>query len=151
MERKSNHSLRATGATEMFAANVPEKLMQSRTGHCSLDALRLYERPSHEQQQAVSKILTSAEPQRPRRFGEELTNVQSSASSSSGGMSLQMVNNHSTRSTIQSRPPSLQLPALLGSMNHCSVNINVNFNAQQPSRSVEEEFDHLVTNVNFPF
>ena len=39
VERKSNHSLRATGATEMFAANVPEKLIQSRTGHRSLDAL----------------------------------------------------------------------------------------------------------------
>ena len=62
MERKSNHSLRATGATEMFAANVPEKLVQSRTGHRSLDALRLYERPSHEQHQAVSNVLTSAVP-----------------------------------------------------------------------------------------
>ena len=92
---KSNH-----GATEMFAASVPERLIQSRTGHRSLDALRLYERPSHEQQQAVSKILTSAEPQR-------LTNVQSSAPSSSGTVSLQMLNNHST-----SRPFSLVvLPA----------------------------------------
>ena len=39
VERKSNHSLRATGATEMFPANVPEKLIQSRTGHRSLEAL----------------------------------------------------------------------------------------------------------------
>ena len=28
VERKSNHSQRATRATEMFAANVPEKLIQ---------------------------------------------------------------------------------------------------------------------------
>lgn len=123
----------------MFAASVPEKLIQSRTGHHSLDALRLYERPSHEQQQAVSKILTSAEPQRPRSFDEELTNVQSCAASSSGGMSLQMVNNHSTKSTIQSRPPIFQMPALFGSMDHCSVSINVNFNTQLSSRSVEED------------
>ena len=54
VEHKSNHSLRATGATEMFAANIPEKLVQSRTGHRSLEALRLYERPSHKQHQAVS-------------------------------------------------------------------------------------------------
>ena len=31
VERKSNHSVRATGAMEMFAANVPEKLILSRT------------------------------------------------------------------------------------------------------------------------
>ena len=33
IKRKTNHSLRATGATEMFAADVPEKLIHSRTGH----------------------------------------------------------------------------------------------------------------------
>lgn len=60
MEKKSNHSLRATGATQMFASNVPEKIIQSRTGHRSLQALRLYERPSDEQHQAVSNILTSS-------------------------------------------------------------------------------------------
>lgn len=52
-ERKTNHSLRATGATQLFASNVPEKMIQSRTGHRSLDALRLYERPTDEQNQAV--------------------------------------------------------------------------------------------------
>ena len=72
VERKSNHSLRATGATETFAANVLEKLAQSNTGHHSSDALRLYERPSHEQHKAVSNVLTSALPQ--RNFGDDLTN-----------------------------------------------------------------------------
>ena len=70
IERKSNHSLRATGATEMFAASVPEKLIQSRTGHRSIEALRVYERPSHEQHQAVSNLLTSLQPK--RSFGDEL-------------------------------------------------------------------------------
>ena len=32
-------------------------------------------------------------------------------------------------------------------MNHCSVNINVNYN--NPTRLVEEEFDHLVGNIDF--
>ena len=41
---KSNHSLRASGATEMFRAGVPEKIIQERTGHRSLKALRTYER-----------------------------------------------------------------------------------------------------------
>ena len=41
---KTNHSLRATGASEMFEAGVPEKIIKERTGHRSLEALRLYER-----------------------------------------------------------------------------------------------------------
>ena len=36
----TNHSLRAYGATSLFQANVPEKLIQQRTGHKSLKALR---------------------------------------------------------------------------------------------------------------
>ena len=38
---KTNHSLRATAASELFCANVPEKLIQERTGHKSLQALRI--------------------------------------------------------------------------------------------------------------
>ena len=40
---KTNHSLRATGASMMFQAGVPEKIVQERTGHRSLEALRMYE------------------------------------------------------------------------------------------------------------
>ena len=39
---KTNHSLRATGATELYKAEVPEKIIQERTGHCSLECLRMY-------------------------------------------------------------------------------------------------------------
>ena len=39
----TNHSLRVTGATRLFEANVPEKLIQERIGHKSTDALRRYE------------------------------------------------------------------------------------------------------------
>lgn len=31
--RRTNHSLHATGAIDMFRANIPEKVIQSRTGH----------------------------------------------------------------------------------------------------------------------
>ena len=34
-EKKSNHSLRATGATALFNAGVPEKLIRDVTGHRS--------------------------------------------------------------------------------------------------------------------
>ena len=54
-------SLRAAGATKMFKAGVPEKMIQVCTGHRSLHALRLYERSSTEQQGAVSDILSMTE------------------------------------------------------------------------------------------
>ena len=45
---KTNHSLQATGASELFHANVPEKMIQERTGHHSVVALRTYERTVHD-------------------------------------------------------------------------------------------------------
>jgi hypothetical protein len=50
VQGKTNHSLRATGAARLFESNVPEKLVQERTGHRSIEALRLYERTSLVQQ-----------------------------------------------------------------------------------------------------
>ena len=55
--RKTNHSLRTTGASELFEAGVPEKMIQQRIGHRSLDALRIYEHTTFQQHQAVSNIL----------------------------------------------------------------------------------------------
>ena len=56
---KTNHSLHATGASAMFQANVPKKIIQKTTGHRSIEALRSYERASTEQQKAVSRVLMS--------------------------------------------------------------------------------------------
>ena len=42
----------------MYESGVPEKLIQERTGHRSIEALRLYERSNASQHQAVSKILS---------------------------------------------------------------------------------------------
>lgn len=56
---KTNHSLRATGATELYKKGVPEKLIQERTGHRSLESLRTYERSSEEQHKAVSTLLSA--------------------------------------------------------------------------------------------
>ena len=42
--------------------NVPEKLIQERTGHRSTTALRMYERTSSQQQMSVSSIIASAAP-----------------------------------------------------------------------------------------
>ena len=58
IEGKTDHSLRATGATRLFEANVPEKMIKDCIGHRSLDALRMYEKFSVTQERAVSKILS---------------------------------------------------------------------------------------------
>lgn len=55
---KTNHCLRVTGATRMYRSGIPEKTIQSRTGHKSVDALRVYERPGQEQQQMACNALT---------------------------------------------------------------------------------------------
>ena len=55
---KTNHSLRVAGASSLFDAGVPERIIQARTGHRSLDALRLYERVTDKQNLQVSKILS---------------------------------------------------------------------------------------------
>jgi len=54
---KTNHSLQATGTTRIFEAGVPDKIIKNCTGHHSVTALHVYERPSTEQQKAVSSIL----------------------------------------------------------------------------------------------
>ena len=56
---KTNHSLRATGASEVFEASAPEKIIKEETGHRSLEALRVYEHTSTEQEQAVSAVLSA--------------------------------------------------------------------------------------------
>lgn len=59
---KTNHSLRATGATALFKANVPEKIIQNITGHRSVKAARLYETALKNQQKAASMVLTARDP-----------------------------------------------------------------------------------------
>ena len=60
LEKKTNHSLRASGATALFAAGVPEKLIKGVTGHKSSKSLEIYERPSMEQQLALSRVMSTA-------------------------------------------------------------------------------------------
>ena len=50
LKHHANYSLHATGASDIFQANVPEHVLQSRMGHLSLKALRTYERVTEEHQ-----------------------------------------------------------------------------------------------------
>ena len=54
----TNHSLRATSASRMFASGVPEKIVAEMTGHKSVKALRQYERTTEEQFQAVGHFIS---------------------------------------------------------------------------------------------
>ena len=69
----TKHSLRATSASRMFASNVPEKVIQEKTGHGSLAGLRAYERTTTRQEQVVAKILESSRP----TFSEECSKENS--------------------------------------------------------------------------
>ena len=52
----TNHSLRATAATRLYAAGVDEQLIAEKTGHRS-SSVRAYKRTSDEQQHRLSEIL----------------------------------------------------------------------------------------------
>ncbi len=54
---KTNHSLRVTAATRLYQAGVDEQLIMKRTGHRSIEGIRLYKRVSDIQEQAVSAII----------------------------------------------------------------------------------------------
>jgi hypothetical protein len=55
--RRTNHSLRSTGATSLFQNNIPESVILKTTGHRSEKALRVYEKVSMEQTEVVSKVM----------------------------------------------------------------------------------------------
>ena len=55
----TNHSLRAYGATTLFQGKVPEKVIQQRTGHKSINSLRQYERTTETQLLDVSNVLSN--------------------------------------------------------------------------------------------
>ena len=55
-EKKTNHSLRAAGVTQLYEASVDEKIIQVRSGHRRLESLRMYECISQDQEQAVYNI-----------------------------------------------------------------------------------------------
>uniref|UniRef100_A0A1X7U4V1 Uncharacterized protein n=1 Tax=Amphimedon queenslandica TaxID=400682 RepID=A0A1X7U4V1_AMPQE len=96
---KTNHSLRATGASALFEANVPEKLIQERTGHRSIKALRLYERTTDKQHEEVSMILAKRDEE--QKYGKQQEKMSASEVTST----------------------SMPFPTF-GTLKHCTININ---------------------------
>ena len=117
IEKKTNHSLRATGASALFQANVPERIIQKTTGHRSVDALRSYEKISVDQYKAVSKVL--------------MTN---SAFDS----------HENARPQPQDLSLPMNMARVFGNLTNCTIGkMTVNINPSVYSSSVEDEFDKL--------
>ena len=57
IDGKTNHNMRATAATIFFQNEIPERVIQTATGHRSLDAFRSYERISTKQHKKVSNVM----------------------------------------------------------------------------------------------
>lgn len=56
--RYTNHSLRATAMMRMYNQRVPEKLIAEKSGHRSIEALRMYEHTTPELQRAASEVIS---------------------------------------------------------------------------------------------
>ena len=129
--RVTNHSMRATSVTCLYETGVPEKVIQERTGHRSLEALRVYERTNSQQHKVVSNILSSNN----KQSGTFLTRNSTSATMSYDPQT-------------SSRSISISLQNLHG----CTININNN--TPQPSGSTsasEFSITHEELNEVFTF
>ena len=54
---KTNHSLRATSATRLYHEGIDEQLIMERTGHRSIEGIRVYKRTDEQQEKTISNLL----------------------------------------------------------------------------------------------
>ncbi len=119
---KTNHSLGATGATQLYERGVPEKQIQERTGHRSLEALRVYERTSEAQHRAATSVLCESSVKRARL--------------------------HSVKEKCQVPSSGVSFSNLYG----CTININAapgreTSTSQSEVEKTELEFDSVVSSI----
>lgn len=122
---KTNHSLRVAGASSLFVAGVPERIIQERIGHVSVEALRKYERVTNSQELAVSKILA----------GEEDSFKPSEDTSKPDKKPLAF-----------SQPPALAAPQY----NHCTFNVSYSTPPPPPFYSATPGFSHFQPPLQVP-
>ena len=126
---KTNHSLRATAATQMFQEGVPEKLIQERTGHRLLEGLRSYERLCEPQHKAVSSLLSTNTPGVPGNHGFSV-------------LSSNLHEKQVSVSTSKNPATSINVQDLHG----CTININNN-TYNYPSHSDISYDEHYVDHL----
>ena len=99
----TNHSLRATSASRMFNAGVPEKIVAEVTGHKSLNALRQYERTTEVQFKAVGESISELQP-----FDPVPGTVQKTAATPKESNALGLQN------------------LISGNLDNCTITVNIN-------------------------
>ena len=135
-ELKTNNSLRISGATSICCSGgVPERGIQRRTGHRSVDALRKYEGTGKQQHQVVSNMLASSVD---LPYSHHLASVSSHC-----------VLSH----TLTKLPTGVNLPSVFsarsGTLNIAPQgNFVVNIHCGEV-RSEFDEFDALFKDANF--
>ena len=142
-EKKSNHSLRATGATAMFAAQVPEKMIKEVTGHKSSKALALYERPT------LATVLAGGSGSSSSiSFGEEVDKLRCNQTA------VQKSEHHlHAKSAV---PPGL-FSSLFHGVSNCTINfapktINIGVGiGGVADTEVMDEFDSIVSDMALDF
>jgi hypothetical protein len=109
----TNHSLRATSATWMFSAGVPEKIIAEFTGHKSSKALQQYEHTSTAQVQAAGLAIAKETP-----FGHD---------AKAGAMDDIAAMESSAVEDVKPDFAAIQklMPAFAGNLSNCTININV--------------------------
>ena len=135
----TNHTLRASAATNLFQSGVPEKVIQEFTEHRSVKALRQYEKVTVCQKEAASNILTGT------------SNEDSDRLIVDKGKSnhLQSVNNISNNGTsLPFNMPSFS--PVLNSNSNGTINFTVNI---CPSGSIAignstSTYEHLFTDID---
>ena len=94
--RYTNHSLRATCATRLFANNIQEKIIQEKTGHRSLSGLRSYEKVTVDQERNAARVLNAVTSEEENKVckveGSGAKDVSDSLASNSTVISGQMEN-----------------------------------------------------------
>ena len=99
--RYTNHSLRATAATRMFATGVPEKVIAEFTGHKSSKALQVYERTTDEQVKKAGLAISNQESMLPAKVPDDVPDIKPD---------FDKVKN---------------LPTFSGNLSGCTININL--------------------------
>ena len=102
----TNHCLRATAVSRMYNAGIPESLISEKSGHRSLDGLRVYEHPSDDLERTAEDSIAGCSKNVEERDGDK---------------------EEEKFKPPQSAPPQLpQLPNFSG-MNQCTINFNINY------------------------
>ena len=119
----------------MYDSGVPKKMIQERTGHRSLEALRMYERTSEQQHQAVSAVLSAPGSGKKATFNQYLEQERTNVS-------------HTVSQSHHPAPPTFMFQDLHG----CTININAAPNQHTPIASIidhtEVQVDQLIAQIN---